>query len=331
MVVRWILVLTISLSLLGFGAASASAEQAEYPPGITGHLSEDGSLRFHYPPRFRPMIEQIDRDGTVLFHDLERILGIEDFPTVDVWVLPNLDLFFEYHGLEHRPPRWAVGLSLSKQRTVLVQHGTSAGGEVVDVPRTFAHELAHVAMDEAAGAYRVPRWLNEGFAVMHADEWSPERSDMLSRAAASGTLIAFDRLDRNFPPHHQSASLAYAQSFHFVRHLDRTFGEGFFASLLAGVRQGMPFEVAFEAAAGQPLSEVEADWRADLTTGSSLWVIFYDETVILFGASILFLVAYITRRIRKRRREASMRDEDDLQGWDYDPSRYPLPGQQSES
>lgn len=327
----WILfVFVLTFGALGFGQGPPSEPELEaLPAGIVSHVSEEASLKFHYPARFAPMVKQIDRDGAVLFHDLERTLGIESFPMVDVWILPRLDLYFEYHDLDYRPPRWAVGLSLGNQRTVLVQHGVAQGGEPVDVPRTFAHELAHVAMDEASGPYRVPRWLNEGFAVMHADEWSPERSDILSRAAAANTLIPFERLTNTFPPHHQSASLAYAQSYHFVRHLQGTFGEDVFAKILVGVRAGAPFPDAFYGATGQALWKVETQWREELTANSSIWAIFYDETVILFGATLLFLVAYFLRRIRKRRREASMMDEEDLQGWDYDPERYPLPGQNS--
>ncbi|MFU8804544.1 MAG: peptidase MA family metallohydrolase [Bradymonadaceae bacterium] len=324
---RWVLIcLVLSFGSLGLNTPDA---HADFPPGIVNHLSEEGSLNLHYPPRFRPIIDQIDNEGTVLFHDLERALGLESFPTVDVWVLPNLNLYFEHYELEYRPPRWAIGLSLGKERTVLVLHGTAPGGEPVDVPRTFAHELAHVAMAEASGAYSVPRWLNEGFAVMHAEEWSPERSDLLSRAAATNSLIPFERLDRTFPPHSQSVSLAYAQSFHFVRHLQQIFGDDVFAGILAGVRNGEPFDQAFTNATGASLIEIEGAWRDQLTSQTSLWSIFHDETVVFFGATLLFLVAFLVRRMRKRRQLKSMTDDDDLQGWDYDPDRYPLPGQKS--
>ncbi|MBA2663031.1 MAG: hypothetical protein H0U74_12105 [Bradymonadaceae bacterium] len=311
--------------ILSFGLATPLQAQ---PAGaeIISVTTPDEALRFHYPRRFAPAVEILERQGPQLFHKLEQTLGIENFPTVDVWVLPDLNIFYELHELQSRPPAWAVGLSFSKKRTILVLHGIGPNREPVDIHRTFAHELAHVAIDEATGEHRVPRWFNEGFAIMHADEWSAERSEMLARAAATGMLIPFESLTDTFPGHHNTVSVAYAQSFHFVRHLQSRYGDQTFARLTARVRAGEDFYVALEALTGEPFSVVQAEWREALEQGSSFWSIFRDENVFFFGASLLFLVAWAVRRKQKRKQLQAMSNEDPPEGWDYDDSRYPLPG-----
>lgn len=309
--------------------STASAQFANVAPNhdIVSVTTPDDSLRFHYPRRFAPAAQILQTQGPVLFHKLEKELGIEHFPTVDVWLLPELNLFFTLNELSGSAPPWAVGLSFSKKRTILVLHGIGPNREPVDTLKTFAHELAHVAIDEASGEYRVPRWFNEGFAVMQADEWGVERSEMLSRAAATGLLIPFESLTTSFPDHHNTVSVAYAQSFHFVRYLQGRFGADLFASLMKSVRNGENFYQALETETNMPFFEIEEQWRVQLVGGSSPWSILSDENMLFFGAALLFLVAWVVRRNQRRKRLLAMAEDEVPAAWDYDDSRYPLPGE----
>ncbi len=311
------------------GPSSASAQRSINSPDrdIVSVITADESLQFHYPRRFKPAAEILEIQGPALFHTLEKELGIENFPTVDVWLLPKLDLFYSINELPGNAPPWAVGLSFSKKRTILVMHGIGPSREQVDTMKTFSHELAHVAMDEASGDYRVPRWFNEGFAVMHADEWGVERSEMLSRAATTGMLMPFESLTNSFPDHHNVVSVAYAQSFHFVRYLKNRFGDDLFAGLMKSVREGDNFYHALETQTGMPFFEIETQWRDQLVQGNSLWSILSDENIVFFGAALLFLVAWVVRRNQKRKRLQAMSDSDVPETWDYDDSHYPLPGE----
>ncbi|TXD37615.1 hypothetical protein FRC98_07965 [Lujinxingia vulgaris] len=301
--------------------------RAEVMPGLISRPGAEVALTYYYPERFEPAIAQLDAEATEVVEALERRLGVDALDGVDVYLLHDMNTYFEWKGADYRPSSWAVGLSLSDRSTVLVKHGVGSAAEPVDIRKTFIHELAHVAVDRARGGHHVPRWFNEGFAVLHAEEWTPERSDTLTRAASTGSVMAFSALDRYFPPHHQSVSLAYAQSFHFVRHLEQRFGEDFFAEVMAQVRAGTPFEEAVHKSSGSTLSALETQWRNDLEEGASFWAILGDANGLFFGASFLFLVAFVVRVMRKRRQAQAMVDDDDPGPWDYDPELYPLPGQ----
>lgn len=319
--------LTALLTVSGVSSASAQLSNNSPDRDIVSVTAVDDSLQFHYPRRFKPAAEILETQGPALFHTLEKELGIEHFPTVDVWLLPKLDLFYTINEIPGNAPPWAVGLSFTKKRTILVMHGIGPNREPVDTLKTFSHELAHVAIDEASGDYRVPRWFNEGFAVMHADEWGVERSEMLSRAATTGMLIPFESLTDTFPDHHNIVSVAYAQSFHFVRFLKHRFGDDLFADLMKRVRNGENFYQALETQTGMPFHTIETQWRDQLVQGNSLWSILSDENIVFFGAALLFLVAWVVRRNQKRKKLKEMSDNDLPEPWDYDDAHYPLPGE----
>ncbi len=286
--------------------------------------SKSGDLEFHYPKRFEPAARELMRTSTRSVRRAERSLGLESLGPVEVWVLPQVDDYFEVTGTPGAPPSWAVGLSLSDKGVIIVVNGAGPGGALVELQKTFDHELAHVAIDRARAGHPVPRWFNEGFALLHADEWSPERADLFGRAASTGALKSFRDIERGFPEHSGSAGLAYSQSLQFMMHIQDLAGDDVIGKIMTGVRAGTPFDKAFKSAVGKSLALTEAQWKQEAESQMSGWSILNDGTWGLVGAALLFIVAWFVRRRRKRLKFAAMKD--DAAEWDYDETRYPLPG-----
>ena len=279
----------------------------------------------HYPERFQKVVPAFLESTEAASERAQTTLGLETWDRVDVWLLPKVADYYHIHKRPVRSPSWAAGLSLSDQSVIIVAHG-SMGGAVHDIHKTVQHELAHVGIDRAKRGAPIPRWFHEGFAVWFADEWTHERSDRLTQAAGFGRLKTFERIELNFPSHQLSASLAYDQSFHFVRWLRTRYGETVYADIL----QQMPeksFDDAFKKATGVSLALAEAQWKSDLDEGTSLWSILRDSGIVFFGASMLFIVAFLIRRKQNKKRIEAMADEPGR--WTYDESRYPLPGAQT--
>lgn len=315
--VSWLLLFFISLGSITASATTLSDYRTE--------SSADG-LTFHFLPAFenatRPMRERASSDLEVLREEL----GYDDLSGINVWVVKDVSDYFLVHGLPDISPEWAAGLSLSNRSVVIIQMKAAPGSGANEFEKTFHHELIHVALDRAAGGARLPRWFHEGFATMHADEWTAERSETLSRSAAQGALTSFDDLSVYFPEHHNSASLAYAQSFHFVREWKTRYGGDVYSKILSRVRSGEPFPKAFRNVTDDSLVVAEARWLQGIKSGSSIWSMFNDGALVFFGAAILFLVAWWLRRNRNARKLVSM-DTDSTKQWDYDESAYPLPGE----
>lgn len=301
-----------------------TSAQADIPPEqmTRDKMPEDG-LTFHYLKRYQPAIDILAREAPGLRERAQKNLGVDELSPIDVWVLPRVADYYSLRDEPNRAPEWAVGLSLSNRSTIIVAHGGARPPE--EVMFTYAHELAHVAVDQARGEAPVPRWFHEGFAVMMAQEWTPERSEKLSQAAARGQLQPFSKLRRSFPSHQQSVSLAYDQSFHFVRWLQLEYGADFWARVMHQMDRGHTFEQSLEGESGSSITQLEARWREELSDSSSFWSIFADENIIFFGVSLLFILAYIRARRRRRRQLESMKDDKVADGG-YDRAHYPLPG-----
>ena len=318
------LVLSLLIALGALLLAPATAAQAALPPDLVVRPGDHAAITLHYPARFEKAAVRLDLQAEASLKRLEHRLGIERMPPVQVWLLSDLDDYFTWQGLESRAPSWAIGLSLTNRQTVLVRHGLGPNRQIVDIHDTFDHELAHVAIDVARGGHHVPRWFNEGFASFHADEWTLERGEEVARAAATGSLIPLKELDRRFPDHAQTTSIAYAQSHHFVRFLAKRYGEAIFGELIDRARDHEEsFSVAFTIVTGDDFEIVERGWRTGLAERSSPLSGLADGTPLFFGATLLFLIAWLVRRRRTRERFDHL--DDHLEGWDADPSRYRFP------
>ncbi len=105
-----------------------------------------------------------------------------------------------------------------------------------DLRRTLRHELAHVGMVSAARR-GLPRWMNEGMAMVAAAEKQPER-------------LRFLRLDRlelalSSSRSHDTLRSAYGTAERLVSGLIATVGKGKLLGLLREVAGGSGFEERF--------------------------------------------------------------------------------------
>ncbi len=286
---------------------------------------ETSSAKIFAPKNYSSMMPEIKEEVELSRYKLMQQLGLTEWGKVEVWLLPSVHDYFTLRNEKSRAPEWAVGLSLSDKGIIIIANGVAKGGAVHNVKQTLRHEMAHVAVDRAKKGKAFPRWFHEGYAVWFADEWTPERSERLSRAVSFDRIQKFSEIERGFPSHQHSASLSYDQSFHFVRSLGEDYGTDVYARLFKAMGE-KSFENAFVSATDHSLVFVEAKWRAKLKEGQSPWSIISDANILFFGASVLFVVAFLIRRRRNKSQLVKMSHQ---QGWDYDENRYPLPGSSS--
>src|SRR5690606_10989365 len=80
-----------------------------------------------------------------------------------------------------------------------------------DRERVLLHELAHLAIADAAGG-KVPRWFDEGASRRIAGEDGLDDDYVLAQARVGERLIPLEGLGYSFPGGQQQASVAYAVS-----------------------------------------------------------------------------------------------------------------------
>jgi len=127
-----------------------------------------------------------------------------------------------------------------------------------------AHELAHHVFDQATRNpyHEAPTWLNEGVAVLVAEDGPETRAAELNVAVREGAVLPLEALTEAFPRVSGPFSLAYAESVSAVDFLIERYGRGAVAELARLYRGGASDDEAFGAVTGGTLGEFDAAWLA---------------------------------------------------------------------
>lgn len=186
---------------------------------------------------------------------------------------------------------------------------TGAGGVVVLFPAraptypdssledVLRHEIAHVLAARATAGHPLPRWFDEGLAMIAGNSWGlDDRSRVMLALLVDGEL-SLAELDRRFGAGERQVASAYAIAGAMVREMVQRSGAAAPGRILAGVAAGLPFASAFAQATGTPLAAFEADfwsghslrrWLPLMTSSATLWL----------GITLLALAAARRRRLR---------------------------------
>jgi len=175
------------------------------------------------------------------------------------------------------------------------------------------HEIAHVLLTRAAGNRPVPRWFNEGLAMVAGHTWGLGDTSRLTLAMVTSTEISVAELDRLFAGHRGQVGRAYAVSGALVRDLLRRYGADAATRILRDVRLGLGFDEAMRRATGRDVAGFEASfwrrhsflyrWVPILTSSFTLWV----------GIVFLALVAFRRRQHRNAEIQSRWEIEEELE------------------
>ena len=269
------------LTALGGGAARALDLAVEAPPELAAAAARVRAL------------EGVDIGGALA------LTGLADAgPPIRV-VLAG-----ERSPLAGRAPSWVAGYALGALSTIVLFPARVPSYPDRTLEALVVHEITHVLLARAAGGAPLPRWYNEGLAMVAAREWALEdraRTALALIGHRPGSLAA---IGEDFTGDAATVARSYALSAAFVRYTLRRFGAASTGRTLAAVAAGAPFGAAFRSATGAPLAEAEkAFFRHEALWGT--WVPFLTSTTALwFGITALALLAIR----RRRRRDAELRE-----------------------
>jgi hypothetical protein len=166
----------------------------------------------------------------------------------------------------------------------------------------LVHELTHVLVARAARERPVPRWFNEGLAMMAGGPWRLEDRARLSLAMVRSSELSLAELERLFAGGPGEVRRAYAVAGAVVRDLVLEHGRPAPRRILAAVARGRPFPEAFHEVTGVSLAgATRSFWRRH-----SFW---YRWLPILGSSASLWLVIVLLAGIawyRKKRRAAAL-------------------------
>ncbi len=297
----------------GAGDAPRVGSGLSVPATPAGYNRFDGGwIQFHYHPSSRERVQALIAESTKVRQELTEWLGVPVLSRVrvDIARTPGEMATFAPEGAPY--PEYAAGVAYSEIGLVLLTltpvHPTSEH----DLVQVFRHELAHIALYDAVAGAHVPRWFNEGFAVLASGETSFQRLQTLWLATISENLLPLDQLDASFPANEADAGIAYAESVDVVRYLLRKRERFRFQGLIERIRAGSEFNVALRQSYSIELPELEQEWREDVAKLYTFWPVLFSGSAVWMGTLGLFFVGW---RKRKRRTQKT------LAQWEQDEAR----------
>ena len=200
-------------------------------------------------------------------------------------------------------PSWISGYAYgSLGRVVLLPERTPSYPDG-SLEELLLHELTHVLVARAAGDRPVPRWFNEGLAMMAGSPWSLEDRTRLTFAMVRRTERPLAEVDELFAGEPGEVRRAYALSGALVRDIVLQHGRPAPRRILAAIARGESFTDAFRGATGVTLAgAARSFWQRH-----SFW---YRWVPLLGSSFTLWLVIILlagTAWWRKRRRVAALR------------------------
>ncbi len=194
---------------------------------------------------------------------------------------------------------WVAGFARADLDTVVLIPGRVPIYPHANLEELLGHEIAHVLIARSAAGRPLPRWWQEGLAMLAEESWGLKDRGLVARTLIRRGRYDLADLDRRFGDPRQVRG-AYALAGSFVRALVRDRGRLLPARLLRRVALGESFEEAFREAAGYDLATAEERFWRRMTVWYRWLPVLSSEATLWAAMALLVLVAVLRRRRRDR-------------------------------
>jgi hypothetical protein len=290
---------------------------SQNPAGIVWRYHSTSSFVIAYRDADKTLAIRVLGELQERQRQLAQRLGYQPRRVITVFLCPTQQIFDRVTG--GVVPHWGEAAANTAQwRIFLKTPAASPENRDALLPVTVTHELAHLCLAELAQPNILPRWFNEGAAILLSNE--PRYTDpvIISRAILTNSLVDFEEIDDLLSFPNARAALAYAESYQAVSFLNRQFGQAAVAKLARAFAAHGDSRQAFLFAFNKDLWDFEAAYFDDLRRRFR-WYFFLDEA-FLFGGVILILVIagfFVTRwrtkkKIKEWEKDEAENDDEDL-------------------
>ncbi|MCP4715140.1 MAG: hypothetical protein GY868_08495 [Deltaproteobacteria bacterium] len=225
-------------------------------------------------------------------------LGFPVRGRIKAYIVNSFDEFLNRHPKKLHIPRWAIGFALPDENIIVL-----AVKQRADLEQTFIHETHHILLGQAfKGKNNIPRWLDEGLAMMYAREWSLGRLSKVTMAALTDSLMPMDQIAKSFPLELRDAELAYCQSFYFISFLKGKFGADTFKQFLKHYSRYRDFEWAIHRTYQIRWERMDELWLEYVALRFSWIPILSSTGFIWFVTSLIFLAGYVKKKVAARKK-----------------------------
>jgi len=250
-------------------------------------------LVFESGEHLQPIAERLKQVESTQYLAIMNLVGLPQ-PGLPIRVI----LAENKSELATRMPQWVVGYAMGESSTVVLLPDRVGNYPYDSLEGVLLHEIGHIFTHRAAGGHDVPRWFDEGLAMIAGRTWDVEERARLVWAMVSGHQVSFDELNEWFVSDAPSAKRAYVIAHALTVDLIDQTSPDFPKQLLAKVASGIPFQEAFAQTTFMTLELAEAKFWNQQTLGNR-WIPVATSSGMVWLV-ITALVFYAARKQRKR-------------------------------
>ena len=218
--------------------------------------------------------------------------------TAEIHLVTTEEHFRELIGDEF--PDWGAAAAVPSRNLIVVK---SPDNFNIHRPLTelMAHEYAHLALHKRVSNGRIPRWFDEGLAMMVSAEWDMSESATMSLAVITGGLVPLQQIEWLNNLGESRARLAYAQSYLAVQYMYKEYGTELVNVFLDSLDAGSTLNTALISSTGSNFADFEEEYLVYLRQRFNVLVLVMDSMYFwIIMVAIFILGAVLTLRRRKK-------------------------------
>lgn len=267
----------LAAALLALGLSSAA-------------LGEPASFRIVYEPLPGAQAEasRLGRSDPERLRNALDLVGLADpGPPIHVVLAP------EGSAPARDVPAWISGYTDGVSGIVVLLPARTPGYPDDGLAEVLDHEITHVLVARATGGRTVPRWFDEGLALVSERSFGLRDRGVLSLPLLLTKRVSLNGLNDLFHGSGTDARKAYALSLAVVSDLLERHGRGLPRAIFRRMRAGDSFAEAFRDVTGTSVSDADAlfwerqrslsRWLPLVTSGTALWLAILTLSVLAFA------------------------------------------------
>jgi hypothetical protein len=296
------------LALAGFLLLLSLAARADEPASFQSLTTDH--FHFEFPEQQRKVVLRLAESAEAVRSRHCRLISPCFEGPIKVQIARSQDQFLDLQPYQAHID-WAAGVAYADLSLIILRVDKDI---LLTIEETFEHEVSHVLLLKAV-RQRPPRWFIEGMAIVQARQDLISKFEEVVAATISDRALSLSDIATRFPSSPSGRALAYAQSGLFVGYLVSRFGDEKVRALVQALGKETDFASVFAATMKEPLSQVEADWKASF--GSYGWLKSLTESWLLWGTAALLLVLGVGRQLQRRRKARALLVGDEGADWEY--------------
>ena len=260
---------------------------------------------FEAPEALEPLATRLEGMNPASLQHIMDFMGLQHpGPPIIVILAPNGS------PLAQEAPAWMSGYAMGHASTIVLFTDRTLTYPNDSLNDVFLHEVAHILAHRAAGELPLPRWFDEGLAMMAARSWDLEDRARLVWAMVSGTEVSLNELNSLFVSDDTSVRRAYVLAHAFTLDLLEHTRVDVPKQILAKVRQGLSFPEAFAQSTFMTLSQAEEEFWSRQTLWNRWVPVATSSGMVWLTITLLAFWAFTKQRRRSAAIKKQWREDD---------------------